>query len=240
MKHPFHSHILPLFTMGAGGLGLVLRIWLFSATDDKGLLPTGHPADYGLYILTAITLGILYLATRELKPRHTGKKAVRLLSTCAYVAGGLGLILTAVLKLSGSTARLAYVAMAASLVGGLAMLYIAVLKYYRKQLPYWLPAILTVVLMLNTVAQCQVWGAEPQLQVYFFPLLASVFLILCAYHKTRFAAEQGTPKLLAFFSQGALFFCCLSLNSAQWPFYLGMLCWAAAQLFPCIPIKKEV
>ena len=66
MKHPFRSHILPLFTMGAGGLGFALRLWLFSATDEKGLLPAGHWADAALYLLTALVLGILFLATRQL------------------------------------------------------------------------------------------------------------------------------------------------------------------------------
>lgn len=239
MKHPFRSNILPLFTMGAGGLGLALRIWLFSNTDEKGLLPAGHVADYALYILTALTLGILFLATRELKPRRINKKFVRLSSTGAYVLGGLGLILTAIVELSGSAARLALVATIVSLVGGLAMFFMAALKFFRKRLPYWLPAILTVVLMLDAVAQCQVWGAVPQLQEYFFPLLASVFLILSAYQKTALAARKRKPKLLAFFSQSAMFFCCLSLNTAQWPLYFGMLFWAAVQLYPCILTKKE-
>ena len=95
-------------------------------------------------------------------------------------------------------------------------------KFARKRLPYWLPAILTVVLMLDTVTQCQIWGAVPQLQIYFFPLLASIFLVLSAYYKTVFAAKQTGTQKLAFCSQGALFFCCLSLNTAQWPLYLGM------------------
>lgn len=239
MKHPFRSNILPFFTMGAGGLGLALRIWLFSAADEKGLLPSSHFADYALYILTAATLGILFLATRELTPRRVSKKIVRLSGACAYLLGGLGLILNAVLKLAGSSAKLAWVAVAASIIGSLAMLLMSTLKYARKRLPYWPPAILTVVLMLDTVAQCQVWGAVPQLQAYFFPLLASIFLILSAYHKTRFAARMGNPQLLAFFSQGALFFCCLSLNTSQWPLYLSMLFWAAVQLYPCILMKKE-
>jgi hypothetical protein len=113
------------------------------------------------------------------------------------------------------------------------------LKFRNKRLPYQLCAILTVVLMLNTVAQCQIWGAEPQLQSYFFPLLASIFLILTAYYKTTLAASQGNPKMLAFFSQGALFFCCLSLNTPQWPLYFGMLFWAAVQIYPCIRAQKE-
>lgn len=239
MKHPFHCRILPLFTMGAGGLGLALRIWLYAGIDEKGLLPAGHPADIALFLLTALTLGILFLATRELKPRRISRKFARLSGCCAYLLAGLGLILTALLKLSGGTARLAWVAMAASLAGGLVLLYMAMLKYFRKRLPYWLSAVLTVFLMLNAVAQCQVWGAVPQLQAYFFPLLASIFLILSAYEKTVFAAKRGSPRKLAFFSQCALFFCCLSLNTAQWPLYFGMLFWAAVQLYPCIFAKKE-
>ena len=239
MKHPFRSHILPFFTMVAGGLGLVLRFCLFSNMDENKLLPTGHWADTALYILSALTLGVLFLATRELTPRRVNKQFVRICSTCAYLIGGLSLILSAVLSLPVSNAKLAWMAVAASLVGGLAMLFMAALKLARKRLPYWLPAILTVVLMLNTVTQCQDWGAVPQLQVYFFPLLASIFLILSAYHKTIFAVKHTDARLLAFFSQGALFFCCLSLNATQWPMYFGMLFWAAVQIYPCILTKKE-
>ena len=239
MKHPFRFSLLPFFTMGAGGLGLALRLWLFSAADDRGLFPTGHPANSGVYILTALTLVVLFLATREPVHRRINKQFIRVSGTCAYLIGGLGLILTAVWKFSGSNEKLAWIAVAASVVGGLAMFFMAALKFARKQLPYWLPAVLTVVLMLDTVTQCQVWGAVPQLQIYFFPLLASIFLILTAYHKTVFTARKNNARLLAFFSQGALFFCCVSLNATQWPLYLGMLFWAAVQLYPCILSKKE-
>ena len=239
MKHPFRSNILPFFTMGAGGLGLALRLWLFSTIGEKNLLPIGHPADSLLYVLTALTLAILFLATRQLTPRRIQKKALRQNCTCAYGLGGLGLLLTAILDMSSSNARLAFVATIASALGALAMFVMAFLKFRNKRLPYQLCAILTVVLMLNTVAQCQIWGAEPQLQSYFFPLLASIFLILTAYYKTTLAASQGNPKMLAFFSQGALFFCCLSLNTPQWPLYFGMLFWAAVQIYPCIRAQKE-
>ena len=239
MKHPFRSNILPYFTMGAGGLGLALRLWLFSATDEKNLLPAGHPADALLYILTGLTLGILFLATRQLTPRRIHKNALFRTSACAYGLGGLGLLLAAVLNLSGSAVRLANMATAASFLGAVLLFFMAFLKFRHKRLPFWLHAGLTVVLMLDTVAQCQIWGAEPQLQAYFFPLLASVCLVLSAYHKTVFTAKQGDPKLLAFFSQSALFFCCLSLNAPQWPLYFGMLFWAAVQIYPCIRPKKE-
>lgn len=240
MKYPFRSHILPRFTVGAGSLGLILRIWLFSATDEKGLLPRGHFADSSLYILTALVLVVLLLSTRKLTPRHLSKQSVRLSNTYACILAGVGLILTGVLTMSNSPARLAWVATVGSLLGGLVMLLMAFLYATRRRIHYSLPAIITIVLMLDAVTQCQVWGAVPQLQEYCFPLLASVFLIFTAYYKTSFVARRPKPKSLAFCSQCALFFCLLSLNSSQWLLYASMLCWAAVQIYPCTVFKKKV
>ena len=239
MKHPFSSHILPCFSMGAGGLGLCLRLWLFSATDAKGLLPAKHPAQTLLFILTAMAVLILFLATRQLRPVRIPHKTLRLVNMAGHIAGGLGLILAAITDFSMGVVSLAKVAMILCLLGGLAMFFAAFLIACKKKPPYWLYAGLTAVLMVDAVAQCQVWGAVPQLQEYFFPLLATIFSILTAYHRTALAARMGKPRYLAFFSQCALFFCCLSLNSQQWPMYLGLMLWTGVQLFPALPLEKE-
>lgn len=236
MKHPFHCNILPLFTMGAGGLGLALRLWLFSAIDEKGLLPKGHPADAALYLLCALVIGILFLATRQLTPRKAAPRAFDIL---ACILGCVGLVLTAFSDHSGGIIRLEGTATVVCLLGGAVLLIQALLTAAGKKAPYWLTAILTLSLMVTTVAQCQIWGAVPQLQEFFFPLLASVFLILTAYYKTALLAGQDTSRKLAFFSQCALYFCCLSVNYEQWALYLGMLFWAAAQIDFCIPTAKE-
>ena len=232
MKHPFRFSILPYFTLGAGGIGLILRLWLFSATDAKGLLPASHPADTLLYILTALVLAVLFLACREpgtapfhRRFRQIGETVGNLIaSVCLilYVFLGHGILLSAI----------------ACLIGGIALLFSAFLAWNRKSLPYWVIAVLTVALMVITVTKCRAWGAIPQLQHYIFPLLACVFLILTAYHRTTLAAKQGKRRHVAFFSQGALFFCLLSLNSDP-ILCFGMACWAAAQLFPCYHTKKE-
>jgi hypothetical protein len=239
MKNPFSSHILPLFPIEAGILGLLLRIWLFLATDDKGLLPAGHFADKALHILIALVLLILFLATRTLTPRPINKKVLRLTNAYACIFGGTGLLITAVLLLTSSPARMAWLAMIATGLGCIVMLLMAVLHFCRRRVHFVLPAVVTVALMLNVVAQCQVWGAIPQLQIYYCPLLASIFLILCTYQKTAVTAKKGNPRLLAFFSQAALFFCCVSLSAPQLPLHLGMMFWAALQLYPCVYQKKE-
>ena len=125
------------------------------------------------------------------------------------------------------------------MIGGITLLAMAILMFLRKEISYGFGAILTVCLILYTVTNCKSWGTVSQLQEYFFPLMAAIFLILSAYHFTLLSASQGKPQQLAFFSQGALFFCCVCLNTGQWPLYLGMLCWAAVQLYLCIPAQKE-
>lgn len=240
MKSPFRSHILPRFSLIAGFCGLLLRIWLFAVIDEKGLLPANHFADRASYILAAIAIAVIFLATRNLTPRRLHKYTIRNFNVFAHLSGGVGLILNAMFILIKSPVRLALVATIASLLGGIIMFLIAYLYKINKRFSYLLPAAITVILMLDAVAQCQVWGSLPQLQEYFFPLMASIFLILTAYERTLFSARKPRPRALAFYSQCAVFFCAVSLNSQQWLLYLGLLFWAAAQIYPCTAIKKKV
>ena len=244
MKHPFRSNILPYFTMGAAGLGFVLRLWLFSAVDEKGLLPANHPAGALLFLLSAAVIGILFLATRKPGPGTFSK----LPRVCFLIAGALsciGLVYSALTKhnaivdFSGTTSRLTNMAVILGFLGGLLMLFMGILDFRRNKYHYFTGFILTICLMVETVSQCRVWGAEPQLQVYFFPLMASVFLLLTAYQKTMLLARKAKRSTLAFFSQAAAYFCCLSFNSFHKVFYCGMFLWAALQIYACLPRKKE-
>lgn len=239
MKHPFSTKILPYFTSLTGVVGFRLCAWLFAAMDEKQLLPAKHPAGTALFLLTALVLGVLFVCTRKPVVTAVSQKRLRtfrLFAAFCYILGGLGLICFAFFGHAGKLAKLASFA---SLAGGVTMVLAAFLKLFGNPLPFALPAVLTVALMLNTVTQCQVWGSVPQLLLYFFPLLASVFLILTAYQKTALTAGKGNAAALLFFSQGAIFFCFVSLCAQQWPLYFGMLFWSAAQLYPCIYSLKE-
>lgn len=231
MKHPFRFSILPYFTLGAGGLGLVLRLWLFSAVDSKNLLPVNHPADPLLYILSAVVLGILFLATRIPKPLPGGKKVHRILCGICYVVAAAALLFTGCSGFFTSTGILETLASAAYLVGAAAALVMAALTYYKKRLPFGLMAVFTAVLMLTTISLCRKWGIEPQLQVYFFPLMASVFTVLSAYQRTALTIRAGKLHLFTFFNQSALFFCLVSCLSANRLVYFGLACWTMAQFY---------
>ena len=203
------------------------------------MLPAKHPAIALLFLFSAVVLGILFLATRRLEHRSINRKTLRPVNAIACLLGGLGLILNAKVSMGTNVSSPTTPALVLNLAGGLIMFFMAFLKFRGKKLPYWLPALLTAVLMVVTVSQCQVWGAESQLQAYFFPLLASIFLILTAYQKTALLVRGNNRSLLAFFSQSAAFFCCLSFNSFHKYFYCGLFLWAALQIFTCLPKKKE-
>lgn len=232
MKNPFRSSILPYFTIGAGGLGLCLQLWLHAGTDEKGLLPASHPATVIVFILTALVFAILYLATREVCLPSCSRNFRRMAEGIGSLAGAASLLLH---TLSGNQGLLTLTVGAA---GCVLLLWWALLAFQKRPLPYGLGAAVTVVLMVSTVTQCRSWGSVPQIQQYFFPLLASLFLILSAYHRTTLAAKHGKRVTLAFFSQGALFLCCVAAGTNP-VLYLGMGCWAAAQLLPCYRTKKE-
>ena len=232
MKHPFRFSILPYFTMGAGGIGLCLRLWLYSAIDEKGLLPFRHPADILLYVLSALTIGVLFLATRELCHTPYRRSFRRIAETAGNLLGAISLLLYALLNKQGVLVNIV------CFIGMFLLLLAALFSLKKKVMPYQLGVAITVVLMVFTVTQCRAWGAIPQIQHYVFPLLASVFLILTAYHRTKLLAKQNTRTNLAFFSQCALFLCCLSLNTNP-ILYFGVACWAAVQLFSCYQPKKE-
>ena len=236
MKHPFRSHFLPLFPIAAGLVGLLLRVWLFSAIDEKGLLPAAHFADTALYILTAITLGVLFLSSRNFHSCSASKKIPPLIPALGCLLGGIGMLLAG---FSRQSVRFSGISAAVCLTGGLLLLIMAVLEYFQKKIPYGFPAVLTVALMLDTIAQCQDWGKLPQLQEYFFSLMACVFLILSAYHITLRVAGSGKPSLLAFFSQSAIFFCFTCLNTNRWFLYLGLIFWVTTSLYSWIHKEKE-
>lgn len=236
MKHPFRAYFLPLFPIAAGIIGLLLRLWLFSAIDEKGLLPANHFADSALYILAAITLGVLFPASRKLSPPPVRKSVARLLAVLGCLFGGIGMLFAGLCQQS---ARFSVISAIACLAGGLILLAMAVLKFFRKEISYGFPAALTAAFMLDAIAQCRSWGSVSQLQEYFFPLMASVFLILSVYHLTLHAAGSGNPKLHVFFSQSAIFFCCTCLNTNHWFLYLGLLFWVAAPLYSKLSNKKE-
>ncbi len=231
MRNTFKPTILPWFTLGAGGLGLVLRIWLFSAVDVKGLLPENHPATILALILTALVLAILFLCTRQLPPIA---KYSRLYP--ASIGRGVGCIVGAVgcllggFRFVGNVGGLGILTFVVGIAAAACLVFLAFARMKGARPSMVLHTIPTVFLMLFLVCNCRIWGAEPQVQIYLFPLLACVLLMLSAYYMTVLSVRKGSRQRLVFASQAALFFCCLSIPGENPFFYLTMLIYMTLDL----------
>ena len=231
MKKLFKPNILPWFTLGAGGLGLMLRIWFFAGIDEKGLLPAKHPAIPLTFLLMALVLAVVFLCARQLPPVSKYSRlfppGIGRAAGCAAAAAG---ILYGGIYYLNRSGGLGIATFAISVMAAASMGFLAFLRLKGSRPPFILHTLLTLFLMLFLICCCRIWGSEPQVQAYIFPLFACVFLMLTAYHKTVVDVRKTSRQWLVFSSQAALFFCCLSLCGNNRFFYLTMIVWLVLDL----------
>ena len=232
MKNLLKPNILPWFTLAAGGLGLALRVWLYSGMDEKGLLPAGHVASILIYVLTGLVLLTLFLCVRQLRPvaKYTRLFPAGIRRAVGCAAGAVGVVCAAVFLYFNSTGLLSILTVAIGAVAAAGLAYTGFLRLKGCRPSFLLHAALTVFLMLYTVCQCRVWGSEPQAQEYFFQLLAGIFLMLTSYYLSVLDTRKAGRQWLVFFNQAALFCCCLCLNGMNNLFYLAMAVWLTLDL----------
>jgi hypothetical protein len=221
------SH-LPFVTLTAGVLGLILRVWLkLGGTDEKGLLVTTHPAHILIFVLTALAMAYMLLCVRPLDAvkRYADLFPRGKLACFGCIAAAAGILWVSIRERNLRSDPVTAVCLG---LGILAAVCLAVLAFYRfrnQHPPCWFHMLVTLFFMAHLVSQYRLWSPEPQLQVYFFPLLASVFLMLTAYHTSVLDTKIHGRRWFVFCNQSALFFCCVSISSEIGLFYLLMALW---------------
>ena len=234
MNKIFKPRLLPLFTLIASLIGFGLRLWLFlGGRDQRGLLPAGHIATILSFVLAAIVVAVLILCTRPLAPLGSYSKLFPawLPAAIGCAAAAIGILYVNIRDLIAQPGFVTIITLVLGLVASAALLILGFCRLKGKHPSFWLQAAVTVYFMLHLISQYRLWSAESQLTVYFFPLLASVFLMLTAYHGAVLDADKTANRRgYAFFNQAALFFCCMSLQGASWPFYLAMAAWVGTNL----------
>ena len=233
MKKHFKPDMLPYVTVLLGSLAMLCRVWLLlGGIDEKGLYIAGHIADRLSYILLALAAGGSLLYTW---PLQGGGKLPRLfpasrLGALGCLIGGIGILGAGLTE----TTRQADLIWTLSLVAGcfacICLTATAIGRWKGRRTGYVLHCCVTAYFLNNLLSRYRTWSSEPQLQEFFFPLLASVFLLLQTYHRTCLDAGFGSRKWYAFFNQMALFCCIAAAVSPDWPFYLAMALWTLTNL----------
>lgn len=243
--------LLSWVVLGAGSLGTVLCLLANSlGTDDRGLLPAAHPTFILMCILTVVVLGLLFYILRNVRGTlpYGSMFPVDILSLAGHGAGVVGIVFGAVSILMNADTLLAILAGVSGFLAAASLGLIGVFRYKRLRPHYLFHAVITVHLTLSLVFRYQAWNTQPQLQLYFAQLMASLFLMLAFYHRTALDAGTGSRKDYTFFSLGSVFFCCLAAVSEMWLFYLGMGVWCftnqcslkKAKVLPPMVLPEEV
>lgn len=234
MKKLFRARMLPLFTMGAGGLGLVLRIWLLSSgVDEKGLIVPGHPANTLSFLLTALALLVFALCCFDSHPQM--RKTVLQTPVATMIgcgAAAVGILATSIEEL---LLRAEPVTVTCCVLGALAatsLVFSGVLGLRRMKPAWWLHLPVVLFFMFHIISQYRFWSSEPEVQSFFFQLLASLSLMLSSYYRIAAEAGKPQPRRYLFASQAALFFCCMSCIGSSHLFYLSCGAWLLTQPMP--------
>lgn len=204
--------------LGAGGLGLVLRIALYTTgTDEKGLLISGHWAHSALWLLTFAVFVLLALFCRKLQ----GPEEYRDCYPASSAAGIGGLLAAAVILITtiGEIGTLAGALGTVSTVLGfsaaVSLVLLAVCRMTGAKPLFLFHGVVCIYFALRMVCQYRYWSSDPQLQDYFFYLTAYVALMLTAYQQAAFDAGMGQHRRLWFLSLAAVYLCCLSLKGTR-------------------------
>lgn len=218
MKFSVKPQLLKYLVLGAGGLGLALRILLYATgTDEKGLLATGHWAGIGTWLITGLAAVGIFLFTRSID----GPKAYRdsypvsAASGLGAFAAAAGVLIASFSEMGSSSAPVQKAVWIFGFVSAAAFAAVGLCRLMGAMPHFLLHAAVCIYFALRMVSQYQLWSSDPQLMDYCFYLTAYVALMLTAYHHAAFAADMGSHRKLWRVSLAAVYLCCLSLKGSH-------------------------
>lgn len=234
---------LPLIVAFSGVLGFLLRIWTIGDGPDRDMLYAPQPVAWTLlWILTAMTLTLIFLALRPL--RAPGRYADHFPASPVSAAGsGLAAVGIASCALELLQAKGDSIASLTGIVGIAAAVGMAIVAYSRFKgiQPSFLCHLSVCIFMaLRIFDRCKIWSNEPQLTVFIFPFLAMIVTMLAAYQLAAFDADMSKRRASLFWSFSGVYFCMVSLpGSDDLLFFSCIALWLMTNLSSLRPLRKR-
>ena len=229
MRNTSNPKYFPWITVFSGMVGAALQFWLLSSAEPTGLLPKNHIAAPLSFLLLALTLTAVFLLTRkaEFSPRYEKLFPRTPIAAAGSAAGAIAMGISAFTQTAAGLFRVFL-----PLLGILSACALLALAYFRLKgmRPHCLfSCVVAFYLLFRNLNLCRQWGTEPQMQLFFFQLLAALLLLLTCYYRAELDANTRYPRQYAFFNQAALFCCCLCIPGEHGIFYLLAAIWMAAE-----------
>ena len=222
---------LKLAVLGGGLAGLGLYRLLYAlGLDGRGLLKSGHFA-WVLLCLLSVLAGVLIL-TNILRIKGAGGRPLHSLpAAAACTAAVLSAAATGLSNLFTSGLFYAFPA----LLAALAFAIVAVCRFQGRRPNFLLHVFICIYFALELLRLYQTCSVDPQIQDYFFQMLAGIALTVTAYQLASFDLGRGQRRWLCLAALSAVYLCLVSLGSSETGFYLTGAAWA----FTAIPAPRR-
>ena len=233
---------LPLTVLLWGGVASLFQYWCLGTVDQRGLLLRGHISQILSWIVTAGVLGLLFFVTRPLAqaPKYSFNFPVSLVGGIGSILAAVGILLSAYKLLNTFSDNLTTITVYGSVLAAAALILSGFGRIQGKQWNILPHCVVCLWFLLLLICQYRQWSAEPQMQLYAFQLLATVFLMVGTYQRACFHAEMGNRQSYTFFRLAGAYFCMAALPGSEfWLFYLCAAIWSATDLCNLTPIHQE-
>ncbi len=234
---------LPLIVAIAGLLGMLLRIWTIGhGADSDGLYERHTLAWVLIWIVTALTLGLVVMITHRLKNpgRYADNFPPSPISAFGCLLAAVGVMLSALELVTTPGDTLALTAGIFGIAAGCGLVVVGICRF-RGQKPHFLcHGAVCLFLALKVFYQCKLWSNEPQLGVFLFPFLALICAMLAAYQLAAYDVDLGKRRASLFWSLSGAYFSLLALpGSEDGLLFVGIALWLIANLCSLRPLNKR-
>lgn len=243
MNRSIKNSILPGVTLVCGSFGLLLLVWLFSTKNSLGFIQRGHISQMLLFLLTGIFLLALFVITRTMRQanKYEFNFPASPVSAIGSMLAGLGIGMACGMELVAvGDDWLSLATAVAGLLAAVGLLWSAKCRWEGSVASVLCHGSICIWLMLRLLSLYRLWSAEPQLENYFFQLMATAFCMMASYQRAAFAQGLGNRAKYSLFALAGLYCCCLSLAEPESMLpYLSLGLWLATDLCDLTPMPAE-
>ena len=250
MKQLSKPSVLTAICALGGFLCLLLRQWLFATgLNERGLLEPGHPGNWLSWVLTGAVSLLLIFLFFTWKDKHVTcsfplsplSGAASLFLACGYGIAAWNLLaafLSSDTQIAGTSPLLDCIAGALAVLCILCTLLIA-LGQFRGQRMHPLLHCPGILFFACYLIHCySLWSGEPQLQLFFFQMMAIIFFMITVFCRAELAAGKISGRNYLLFSRAAIFMSIAAVSHSSEPL---LYLFFALALLPdgCSTWKKE-
>lgn len=230
----YKPNLLIYLSLLCGGIGALLRLWLYSTgLDGENLLRSLHPAGILVLLLTGAVLAALFVFTRPASGhgKYLTQFPPSIPAAVGSFAGAAGILVTALVTLVRREDAFYLPVGFLGVAAGFSLVFTGICRYNGRRPNFIFHTLVCLFFVFRLLSRYQSWSANPQLHDYCFQLLSTVCLMLFSFHRASLDMKTASRRRLILLGLWGSYFCVLALvrSDALW-LYLGCGVWMCTNL----------